>query len=136
MTDHLNIEARSALMSRIGGRNTNPELVVRSLVHALGYRYRLHVRSLPGTPDLVFSSRRKIIFVNGCFWHGHEGCTRSKLPKTNVSFWAKKIVANCERDRKNCTKLKELGWKILVIWECEIRDRERLEKNLVSFLKK
>src|SRR3954449_4324734 len=102
-------------MGRIRGRNTAPELVVRRLVSGLGYRYRLHVTKLPGKPDIVFSGRRKVIFVHGCFWHGHDGCTRAQRPTSNVEFWRKKLDANRGRDAKQLRALKEAGWEPLVV---------------------
>lgn len=121
-------------MSRIGGKNTAPEKVVRSLLHGLGYRFRLHAAELPGSPDIVFRNRKKAIFVHGCFWHGHKGCVRAGLPKSNTSFWKKKISTNAARDEKNRKALRSMGWSILTIWQCETRDKESLSKCLSRFL--
>lgn len=131
--DTLDPERRKILMSHIGGKNTRPELVVRSLAHRLGYRFRLHRRDLPGTPDLVFPSRHAIIFVHGCFWHGHN-CRKGKLPKTNLPFWEKKISDNRARDERNLQELNLLGWKTLIVWECELRKTDNLISKIVRFL--
>jgi DNA mismatch endonuclease (patch repair protein) len=121
-------------MAKVRQRDTKPELAVRSAAHKLGYRFRLHVRQLPGTPDLVFVSRRKVIFVHGCFWHRHEGCSRSTFPKTRPDFWERKFVANVERDRKSAAKLVQLGWDVLTIWECQTSDERDLGALLTRFL--
>jgi DNA mismatch endonuclease (patch repair protein) len=121
-------------MSRIGGKNTAPELAVRSLVHSLGYRYRLHSKKLPGKPDLVFAGRRKVIFVHGCFWHGHEGCKKGQLPKSRLDYWKPKIEANKQRDYGNETRLKDSGWNVLVVWQCDLKDSASLEARIVEFL--
>lgn len=126
--------ARSALMSRVRGKNTKPELVVRREVHALGYRFRLHRSDLPGTPDLVFPRLHKVVFVHGCFWHRHEGCSRTTTPTTRAPYWQEKFEQNVQRDRQNVTMLEALGWKVLVIWECETFDRSRLAESVSSFL--
>lgn len=121
-------------MSRIRGRDTQPEMIVRRLLHREGYRYRLHCRDLPGKPDLVFSSRRRIVFVHGCFWHRHD-CTAGQVrPKTNVDFWAEKIRCNVERDRLACDALKGMGWRVLVVWECETKDKRELGDRIREFL--
>lgn len=121
-------------MSRVRGKDTSPEIIVRSLVHRLGYRFRLHRKDLPGKPDLTFPSRRKVIFVNGCFWHGHDCLRGDRKPKSNVEYWRKKIRRNNQRDEVNQKRLKKLGWEFLVIWECQIKDQEKLKTVLVSFL--
>lgn len=126
--------AKSAAMAKIGPKNSKPETVVRRMAHALGYRFRLHRRDLPGTPDLVFPSKRKVIFVHGCFWHRHEGCKWATTPKTRVEYWSRKFEENIARDRKQADALKSSGWEVLTIWECETRDHERLLKTLDSFL--
>ena len=125
---------RSALMSRVRGKDTKPELVVRREAHALGYRFRLHRHDLPGTPDLVFPRLRKVVFVHGCFWHRHEGCSRTTTPTTRAAYWTQKFQQNIQRDRRNVAMLEELCWKILVIWECETFDRSGLLESLSSFL--
>jgi len=124
---------RSEIMSRIRGTDTKPEIMVRRILHSRGYRFRLHRNDLPGNPDIVLPRYKAAIFVHGCFWHHHEGCLKSKLPKTNVKFWRDKILQNVERDRKNITKLTSLGWRVLIVWECETR-RDHLNEKLVEFL--
>jgi DNA mismatch endonuclease (patch repair protein) len=123
-------------MSRIRGKDTKPELVVRRLIHARGYRYRLHRRDLPGTPDLVFPRLGKAILVHGCFWHRHRdpSCKLARLPKSRLDFWEPKLTANEERDRKKIAALEALGWDVLVIWECEIKDLSFLERKTMAFL--
>jgi DNA mismatch endonuclease (patch repair protein) len=134
--DTLTQADRSARMARIRGRNTTPELVVRSLLFRLGYRYRLHRRDLPGTPDIVFGKRRKAIFVHGCFWHRHSdpACRLARLPKSRLEFWEPKLTANASRDLQNQQALRQLGWEVLVVWECDLRHSEQLENMLVTFL--
>jgi len=132
--DRLSAERRSWLMSRVGCINTMPELVVRKLLFSLGFRYRLHDARLPGRPDIVFRGRCKAIFVNGCFWHGHEGCRYGRLPKSRIEFWAGKIERNRERDRQNEDRLREMGWRSLTVWQCELKNLEELSKKLYDFL--
>ena len=127
--------ARSALMARVRGRNTKPEMTVRRLLHAAGFRYRLHAQELPGRPDLVFRRRRKAIFVHGCFWHRHEGCPKSTIPKTRVAFWSEKFKQNKERDARNEAALRQQGWSVMTVWECETRDLPHLLKRISEFLK-
>ena len=136
MVDVFTKEKRSEIMKKVGPKNSKPELLVRSLIHCLGYRFRLHRRDLPGTPDLVFPRYRKIIFVHGCFWHGHIGCKKSKLPETNREFWENKINRNKENDKNSILKLNERGWEILTIWECQIKKSkiENLKKRITKFL--
>lgn len=124
---------RSALMGRIRGKNTKPELFVRRLLHRLGYRFRTHSKELPGRPDIVFSARRRVVFVHGCFWHRHD-CDRAYVPKTRSEFWQRKFRRNVERDREDQDRLQSLGWQVLVIWECEINPDGDLEKRLTDFL--
>lgn len=126
--------SRSALMRRIRGRDTTPERTVRRAAHALGYRFRLHRRDLPGTPDLTFPRLRKVLFVHGCFWHRHEGCGRTTWPKTRALYWRKKFEENVGRDRRNIAELKALGWDVLVVWECETFDWSKLLALLSEFL--
>jgi len=121
-------------MARISGSNTKPEIIVRKILYSMGFRYRLNVRKLPGTPDIVLSKYKKVIFVNGCFWHGHKNCQRAKRPTTNIQFWNKKIIGNIERDKKNKAELRKLGWRVLVIWGCEVEKTSRLEKKIDKFL--
>ena len=115
-------------------KNSTPELAVRKAAHALGYRFRLHRKDLPGSPDIVFPRFRKVILVHGCFWHRHGGCSRATTPRTRHEFWAAKFESNIARDRRNFRDLKALGWDCKVIWECETKDQRRLEALLVAFL--
>jgi len=121
-------------MRQIRSVNTKPELVVRSLTHRLGYRFRLHRGDLPGRPDLVFPSKRKVIFVHGCFWHQHRGCIDGRKPKSNIAYWIPKLLKNCKRDKKNRAHLARLGWESLVIWDCETADERKLRQQLKGFL--
>lgn len=134
--DIYNKVVRSQIMSNISGKNTKPEIIIRKIAHSLGYRFRLHKKDLPGKPDMVFPKYKKVIFVNGCFWHGHAGCVRSKLPVTRKKFWKEKIENNKKRDKANKIKLKKLGWEYLVIWQCEIKksDYEKLGERIHTFL--
>ena len=131
--DTVTAQRRSEMMSKVRGWDTKPELVVRRLVHGMGYRYRLHVAALPGRPDLVFPSLGKIVFVHGCFWHQHS-CKRSARPTSNVAFWEKKLDRNLARDRASAAALKQEGWSVLVIWECETNNRQKLKRKLSRFL--
>jgi DNA mismatch endonuclease (patch repair protein) len=134
MVDSLTPAQRSQCMAAIRGRDTRPEMAVRSLVHAMGFRYRLHGRNLPGTPDLVFRARKKIIFVHGCFWHTHS-CPRGQLkPATNSDFWSEKRTRTVRRDALNSAALKKKGWKVLTIWECQLRSVGVLSRRIVRFL--
>jgi DNA mismatch endonuclease (patch repair protein) len=132
--DVFTAEQRSALMSRIRGKDTKPELTVRRLAHALGYRFRLHRRDLPGVPDLTFPGPRKVVFVHGCFWHQHPECRFAYKPKSNLEFWKRKLAANTRRDANVLQKLREQGWSPLVIWECETSDLQHLTDRLKSHL--
>lgn len=136
MADIFKKEKRSQIMSHISGKNTKPEIIIRKIVHSLGYRFRLHKKELPGKPDIVFHKLKKVIFINGCFWHGHKNCLRSKLPATNKKFWKIKIEGNKRNDKSNKIKLKRLGWDYLVIWQCEIKKKnaEKLETKISKFL--
>ena len=133
MADTLTKVARSERMSRIRGTDTVPELAVRRLAHALGYRFRLYRKDLPGKPDLVFPRLKRVVFVHGCFWHGHD-CGKGRLPKSNVPFWQAKIVKNQERDDRAIIALEAAGWKVLVVWQCETKDQKVLENRLKRFL--
>ena len=127
-------EQRSRVMRAVKERDTTPEMIVRRLVHSLGYRYRLHRKDLPGKPDLVFPKLRKIVFVHGCFWHGH-GCIRGcRVPKTNTDYWREKIRRNSERDISHMAALKAAGWQVAVLWECELRNSTSLRARLTKFL--
>ncbi len=120
-------------MSRIGSKNTKPELALRSLLHGLGFRFRLHRRDLPGTPDVVLPGRQTAIFVHGCFWHGHA-CKRNKMPKSRVDYWGPKIEANRKRDAKKRRLLRALGWRVLTVWECELKNPSKLSDRLVRMI--
>lgn len=124
----------SLRMRRVKQRDTAPELIVRKVLFAAGYRYRIHRRDLPGSPDVVFPGRRKVVFVNGCFWHGHEDCPRASLPKTRLEYWRDRISINRERDVRSIAALEKLGWTVDTIWECETRDVISLERRLIRFL--
>ena len=134
--DTLTKEQRSRQMGRIKGKNTKPELRVRKLIHRAGHRYRLHRKELPGKPDLVFPSKRKVIFVHGCFWHAHSKptCKKARIPKTNQNFWRDKFAANAARDRRNVEILAEMGWKVLTLWECELTDDKTILEKAEAFL--
>lgn len=126
--------ARSSLMRAVRSKDTKPELIVRSIVHRLGARFRLHRKDLPGSPDLVFPARRLCIFVHGCFWHRHEGCRYSSAPKSNKEFWMDKFQKNVERDNRKIQQLIAAGWRVEVVWECETRNRALLESRLICIL--
>ena len=128
MTDVLSPTQRSYCMSRIRGKNTKPERLIRQRLFALGFRYRLHQRNLPGCPDLVLSKYRAVIFVHGCLWHGHE-CDLFHWPRTNALFWRKKITHNRHNDERNLADLRSAGWRILVVWECALRGRHRMNEQ-------
>lgn len=132
MTDRISPELRSQIMAKIRGKNTHPELVVRSLVHRLGFRFRLHKQELPGKPDLVFPRHRKILFVHGCFWHGH-GCRRGKMPQSRLDYWKPKIERNRTRDESNLLQLTNMGWRTLTLWECEIQDLSLIERKIKRY---
>lgn len=128
--DHLEPEQRSALMAKIRSRNTTPEIRVRRVAHALGLRFRLHKTSLAGSPDLVFPKHRVALFVHGCFWHRHQDCSRSTLPKTRTDFWRQKLADNVKRDRVTVEALQRDGWRVDIIWECETRRADQLNQHL------
>src|SRR5277367_6741400 len=134
MVDVLSPQQRSFNMSRIRGKDTTPELVVRRLIHSLGYRFRLHVRNLPGQSDIVLPKCRAVIFVHGCFWHMHRCKYGKVVPATNVSFWAEKRRSNVERDRRNRAALRTDGWKVFEIWECHTREKEKLRAKLAALI--
>ncbi len=135
MVDTFTPEQRSYCMSRVRGADTSPEVLVRSLLHRLGFRFRLHRRDLPGRPDIVLPKYRAAIFVHGCFWHGHKNCRRSARPTSHTSFWTRKLDKNLERDRHAQSALRSLGWHVLVVWECQLRS-PRLCDRLSRFLAK
>jgi DNA mismatch endonuclease, patch repair protein len=132
--DKISKEHRSWNMSRIKGKNTKPEIIVRKLLHSMGYRFRLHRKDLPGKPDIVLPKYKTVIFVNGCFWHGHEKCIDGHIPKTNSDYWREKIKKNIERDSNNIAKLEKDTWDVVVIWECETRNCEYLVERINSML--
>ena len=134
MADIYSPKKRSEIMGRVRATGTKPELLVRKVAHRMGYRFRLHSENLPGKPDLVFSGRRKVIFVHGCFWHGHRHCPKAKRPTTNGTFWERKLSRNVERDQQNLDSLKEAGWEVLIIWECETRNHDRVAARIRRFL--
>lgn len=121
-------------MGLVRSRDTKPEMMVRRMVHAMGYRYRLHAKDLPGKPDLAFRSRRKVVFVHGCFWHRHPECALARLPKSREDFWLPKLDANRRRDMKNERALRDAGWGVLTIWECELGDVAQLKTRIRGFL--
>ena len=129
MVDKFNPAKRSEIMSRIGAKNTKPELAVRKILHGMGFRFRLHCKDLPGKPDIVLRRFKTAIFVHGCFWHGHAKCRRAALPAVRREFWQAKIAANRARDRKTTRSLGELGYHQLTVWQCELKDQERLIKR-------
>ena len=133
MADHVSPDIRSRIMGRVRGKNTRPEMQVRRLVTRMGFRYRLHRRGLAGKPDLAFPGRRKVIFVHGCFWHQHD-CARGTRPASNRDFWNNKLDRTVQRDNDNISALEESGWSVLVVWECETKDLERLEDRMKEFL--
>lgn len=134
MTDTLTKAQRAKAMKAVKSQDTKPEMLVRRLVHSMGYRYRLHVAALPGRPDLVFPSRKKIILVNGCFWHQHQGCKRASIPSTNVEYWDRKLLSNRSRDQSNAKALKALGWQVMVIWECQTVTLSGVAQRISRFL--
>lgn len=118
-------------MSRIRGKDSASEMRLRRLIHGIGFRYRLHVKTLPGTPDLVFPARKAVIFMHGCFWHRHQGCRLARMPKSRIAFWREKLEANRRRDGENVSRLSELGWRVLVIWECQMQEKDLNEVSNV-----
>ena len=134
--DSLTPEERSIRMGRVRGRDTKPEMVVRRFLHGMGYRYRLHGKGLPGKPDIVFGKRRKVIFIHGCFWHRHAdpACRLARSPKSRLDFWEPKFAATVARDARAEAALRDLGWEVLIVWECELRNSEQLENKLRQFV--
>jgi DNA mismatch endonuclease, patch repair protein len=132
--DSLTPAERSERMSRIRSKGTKPEMAVRRLLHALGYRYRLHAADVPGTPDLVFTKRRKVILIHGCFWHRHGGCKHARLPKSRLDFWVRKLEENQRRDVENLRRLTGAGWSTLVLWECEVKRLSEHVERITAFL--
>lgn len=136
MADIFSKAKRSEIMSKISGKETKPEILVRKFLFANGFRYRKNDKKLAGKSDIVLPKYKTAIFVHGCFWHGHQGCKKSALPQTNYEFWEKKIGGNVERDKINQKKLKKDGWKVIVIWQCEIKNRELFEKAMKRIVAK
>ena len=129
--DRVTPDVRSRMMAGIRGKDTQPELAVRSALHARGFRFRLHRRDLPGQPDLVFPKHRAVILVHGCFWHGHD-CHLFRWPQTRPDFWQRKISSNVERDRRHCLELRSTGWRVATVWECALKGRERLPISVIA----
>lgn len=134
MSDTCTAEKRSEIMSLVHSKNTGPELAVRRLIFGMGYRYRLHVKELPSKPDVVLIGRRKIVDIRGCFWHGHRDCKYARLPKSREDYWRVKIDRNRQRDSENLRRLEGDGWKVFVVWECELRNLELLKNRLHEFI--
>jgi DNA mismatch endonuclease, patch repair protein len=130
MADNLTVEQRKKNMSAIKSRHTKPEIIVRSMLHRLGFRFRLHNKKLPGKPDIILPKYKTVIFVHGCFWHQHKGCKRSTIPKSNTNYWIPKLTGNVKRDVQHKSDLKNAGWNVAVVWECETKDTEKLAKKL------
>ncbi|MEK9939377.1 MAG: very short patch repair endonuclease [Methylotenera sp.] len=132
MTDRVSKEIRSKIMRKVKSKNTKPELLIRKILTTAGYRYRLHVKDLPGKPDIVFKKRRRVLFVHGCFWHGHAECSRGTI--ADSEFWRIKIKSNMDRDEKTLSKLAENGWQCLIIWECELKNIDFVKSKIFDFL--
>ncbi|AII60313.1 DNA mismatch repair protein Vsr [Dehalococcoides mccartyi CG5] len=135
MMDKLSPARRSWNMSRIQSRNTKPEILVRSMLHRLGYRFRIHMQGLPGQPDIVLRRHLAIILVHGCFWHRHKGCKLAYTPKSRLEFWERKFDENIRRDEEVMRELVKMGWRVLTIWECQITDPKELQDRLIHFMK-
>lgn len=127
MADAVSKQKRSEIMSHVTGKETKPEIMVRKYLFARGLRYRKNVKQLPGTPDIVFPKYKTAVFVNGCFWHGHKGCKYSHLPSTNLEYWEKKIADNLERDERKTRKLEKLGYRVLIVWQCQLKPNIKIE---------
>jgi DNA mismatch endonuclease, patch repair protein len=134
MADRLTRRQRSILMAGVRTKHTEPELKVRSVAHRLGYRFRLHRKDLPGSPDIVFPRLQAVVFVHGCFWHRHAGCRKASIPATRSDFWAEKLGSNVTRDANARKRLRQSGWRVLVIWECETKHAVKLKDKLARFL--
>lgn len=133
--DKLEMNGRRLPTGLVPGKNTKPELIVRRLLHRMGYRFRLHRKDLPGSPDIVLPSRKKVVFVHGCFWHRHDCRAGRKIPQVNEDYWSRKFTRTLRRDQENRLALKDLGWEHLVIWECELKDLARVKDELTAFLR-
>jgi DNA mismatch endonuclease Vsr len=134
MTDTVDTMTRSEIMRRVRSTDTKPEMQVRSIAHRLGYRFRLHRADLPGKPDLTFPGLRKIVFVHGCFWHRHKRCKEATMPASRRDYWETKLERNATRDKESCAALRRLGWRVLVVWECQLKNPARVESRLKRFL--
>ena len=134
VVDTVTKERRSRIMGRVRSKDTRPEMVVRRLVHGLGYRFRLHRSDLPGKPDLVFPKYGAVILVHGCYWHRHPGCPNTRTPKSRIQFWTEKFDENVRRDKRTKRKLRKAGWRVLVVWECEVADADQLTARIQEFL--
>lgn len=134
MTDSITTERRSDNMRKIRSKDTKPEMRIRKLLFGLGYRFRLHRKDLPGKPDIVFTGRKRVIFVHGCFWHQHQDCREGRLPGSRQEYWIPKLKNNISRDQKHTVELQKLGWKVLVIWECQVTNIDRTEDMMLKFL--
>jgi len=132
--DKISPQERSRVMAQVKGKNTAPEKRVRSLLHKMGFRFRLHRKDLPGAPDIVLAKWKTVIFVHGCFWHRHPGCKRASTPASNMDYWNRKFARNQARDVDNQSRLTSLGWRVIIVWECELRDINSLEKRLIDLL--
>jgi DNA mismatch endonuclease, patch repair protein len=135
MSDMVTKRQRSENMRKIKSKNTQPELIVRKLMYSMGYRYRLYKKDLPGKPDLVLKKYKTALFINGCFWHQHKNCKRATQPKTNRHYWNEKLIRNQERDKENYRRLEEIGWKVVIIWECETKDSQKLKEIIKDRVK-
>lgn len=136
MTDTLSPEERSERMSRIRSRDTKPELALRSALHRLGFRFRVNARQLPGKPDIVLPKYRTVVLVHGCFWHRHDGCKIASTPKSNTAFWEEKFARNVERDRSVAEKLAQMGWNVVVVWECELATTKKVKEKACEIAEK
>ena len=134
MADKFTKEKRSSIMSHIGGKETKPEVMVRKFIFSKGLRYKKNDKQLPGTPDIVLPKYRTVVFIHGCFWHGHKGCRKSELPDTGRDFWGRKISENMTRDQRNIDELEERGWRVIVVWQCEINNSKKREKRIESLI--
>ena len=134
MIDHVSKAKRSAIMKAVGTENTGPEMTVRKALHRLGYRFRLHRKDLPGSPDIVLPKYKTVIFVHGCFWHRHKGCKKATTPKTNTEYWQAKFRQNVDRDKRNKRALEALGWRVVVVWQCEVPTVEKAMDTLIAKL--
>jgi len=134
LADTLTPKERSERMSRVRGKGSKPEMKLRRLVHGMGFRYRLHSQVLPGKPDMVFTGRKAVIFMHGCFWHRHPGCKLARMPKSRIDFWREKLDANRQRDLQNQARLRNMGWRVLVVWECQLGDTSAMSRIVREFL--